>query len=204
MRWKSLTVSICALLLLAYLFIFGITFYAASPGMLISHVVKYPRLPLAPPRVLVEHLVICCKNLGPKGGDEYGLIPMLVNVGVVESDREDLRNVAKKLISRLVNDRELSVNRISPKSGTTSLHVAILTYQPWAIELLLELGADPCIRIDNSNPRIDEKNALELALYLVGSNLPAPDKDVEMRVTAGRKKLEDTIPLLNVASMNCN
>jgi hypothetical protein len=204
MKRRTWLTSLGAALLVFYGAFWGFVFYISPPILLVGYIFQEDRIAFAPPDALVLNTVVCCKDIGREGEDEHGLIRGLVGAPLGSLHKEVSIKKAKQLMRKLVLDRELGVNSVDPRTGMTPLHEAVLIHQVWAIDTLLDLGADPCIRINSAKSNLDGKNAVELAMYLTGENQPTPKESFKEKTRQERELLAGYIPKLEQASIDCS
>ncbi|MEM6583006.1 MAG: hypothetical protein AAF699_17125 [Pseudomonadota bacterium] len=203
MNFKYLIFALCLLVLAAYVVLVSSLFYSSPPFVTVSYGVTGQGMSYGPPRDLVLLYALCCEDLGKEGTDEQHLITTVINIGVYNQEDEELLIRSERTIRTLVNDKNLSVDWIDPRTGMTSLHKAVTTFEPWAVQLLLELGADPCIPVSSPSNKYQGQTALQLAHGLVDLVSNLSDEELKTFRETFDGPLELSLPMLQNASEDC-
>ncbi|MEM1110826.1 MAG: hypothetical protein AAGI11_02865 [Pseudomonadota bacterium] len=141
------------------------TYYVHDPG----------GLPLLPTE-LVRHAIICCKDVGPPGRDEWRLISFVLNGGAYPNNEgTGSRERAIRLVSDLVVKRELDPNWVDDELPLTAFIDALAFGYSFAVPALIEVGADPCLKMPPSDKPYANLNAYEYGRYLERKYLKKPE-----------------------------
>lgn len=196
--WFAVSGTLC---LLSYVFVVAIAMYQLPTPFVLAYGTQSKWYAWGPPQDLVIRYVICCKDVGEELADEFELIPLLLHGGSkmrdLGSDSDSIAR-AKANIRLLIERRNLNVNWVSHMTGLSALHRSVMSAEPWEVEFLLELGADPCTRVTERGRKFQGLNSLELANRLYNGDFTQSPEGRNYR-----QSLDSIVPMLESVSSDC-